>query len=67
MNLVQIFVPHTFYCCGNIKVIAAITMAFQKYVIQLYFHKFFFLYISIIAVSLSDHCHSNDEQNSLLL
>lgn len=49
MTLVQIFVPHAFYCSGNIKVITAITTAFQKYVIQLYFHKMYFLYISIIA------------------
>lgn len=46
MNLMHRFVPPPFYCSGNTK---KIITAFQKYVNQLYSHKMYFLYISIIT------------------
>lgn len=76
MTLMQIFIPLPFYCSVNIKnAITAITTAFQNYVVQ-HFHNMYFLYISVItiyyntfddAVLSSYHCHSNDDQNYLLL
>lgn len=43
MTLMQTFVSPPFYYSVNIKkVFTAITTAFQKYVIQLYFHKMYF-------------------------